>query len=109
MAKKDWTTLIVQKTTRDTVNKLAKEKGMTQDDIINILLKSTSETARQILIDLDNGTYNTLNDVSRFLFAMKCIEKPDKNLAVRLAINNLIQGVSKSVQTNNQTSQQTSM
>jgi antitoxin component of RelBE/YafQ-DinJ toxin-antitoxin module len=102
MAKKDWTTLIVQKTTRDMVNKVAKEKGMTQDDIINIFLKSTSETARQILIDLDTDTFNTLDDVSRFLFAMKCIEKPDKNLAVRLAINNLIQGVTKSVQSTKQ-------
>lgn len=102
MAKKDWTTLIVQKTTRDMVNKIAKEKKLTQDDVVNIFLKSTSETARQILIDLDSDTYNTLDDVSRFLFAMKCIEKPDKNLAVRLAINNLIQGVTKSVQSTKQ-------
>lgn len=100
MAKKDWTTLIVQKTTRDLVNKIGKEKNLTQDDVVNMFLKSTSETARQILIDLDSDTYNMLDDVSRFLFATKCINKPDKNLAVRLAIQNLIQGVTKSVQTN---------
>lgn len=103
MAKKDWTTILVQKTTRDLIKQIAEKKGTTQDDVVINLINSMADSSRQILLNIDREVYNMLEDVAKFLYVTKCINKPDVNEAARFGINNLIQGVTQSVQTSDKT------
>jgi hypothetical protein len=90
--KKDWTTLIVQKNTRDMINKIAKGRNMTQDEVVMDLINSNTP------IYIEPEKQAIIGDVADFLVKTKCIKQPDLNSVVDFALNNLIEGVTKSVQ-----------
>ena len=45
-----YTTVRVKKATRDLINEFCKQKTISPDDAINLLLKSTKDVTKQILI-----------------------------------------------------------
>lgn len=106
-AKKDWTTLIVQKSTRDIVNKIAEEKNFTQDELVLdfINARTGADATKQIIIDMDSEKYSILKDVAEFLYNAKSIQSPDISVCVKYAIDNVIQGVMQGIQ--NKTSKET--
>ena len=90
--KKDWTTLIVQKNTRNMINTIAKNRSMTQDEVVRDFINSSTP------ICINPEKQAIIGDVADFLVKTKCIKQPDINSVVDFALNNLIEGITKSVQ-----------
>jgi DUF1009 family protein len=98
MVKKDWTSLLVQKSTRDIVNKIGNERKRTQDGVVMDFINMYSNSGKQIIIVMDDGFAAEFQNATKFLYETKCIGSLDLNVCARFALNNLVEGVKKSLQ-----------
>ncbi|MHA1852552.1 MAG: hypothetical protein ACTSUF_03485 [Candidatus Heimdallarchaeaceae archaeon] len=94
----DYTTIRVRKTTRDLINKIASGKGISVDELLNILTKQTKDTMKQILIDVDKDKYYAMRDITKMLHQMGIIKYPKIEDMVLFGVDNLIKGMEKTLQ-----------
>jgi len=92
------TTLRVKKTTRDLMNKLANERKVSVEDLLNVLAKSKEDATKQVMFTVDNEKYYTMLEIARVLHRVKLIEAPRVEDAALLAMDNLIKGMEKSLE-----------
>jgi hypothetical protein len=91
-----YTTLRVKKTTRDLINGIASGKGISADELLNLLTKTTKDAIKQILIEVDKEKYYTMRDLAQQLHRMKLVGSPKVEDVFLLAMDNLIRGLDKS-------------
>lgn len=94
----EYTTLRVKKTTRDLINKIATDRMVPVDDLLNLLTKTTKDDIKQILLDVDRDKYYMMRDLAHTLYRMKLISRPEVKDAVLLAIDNMAEGMERSLQ-----------
>jgi hypothetical protein len=93
---KEITTIPIQKTTRETVEKLKGEK--TWDDIVLAYAQSSKDNTKQILITVSTEKYTNLENFTKMLYGMKVIKNEKIEDTVLVAIESFIEGMKKQLQ-----------
>ena len=96
-----WTTLRVEKSTREIINQLAEEKNLNVNDLLTSLAKDTTHSTMQVLLNFEPERQQILNEVTKILHTTGVITKPTLHSTVNLAIDNLIQGITQNMERQN--------
>lgn len=93
-----WTSIPLRKSTIEIFRKNAKSSGQTQDRYLQNLMASNPKPEQKSYI-YSPEDYSTLNDIAEFLFKTNLIDSPNAQTATKFAIDNLIKGINKTIQT----------
>ena len=94
---KGWTSIPLRKPTVEIFRKNARDSGQTQDRYLqNLMTGNPSPNQKAYIYNPED--YDTLTDIAEFLFATNLIKSPDATTATKFAIDNLITGINKSMQ-----------
>lgn len=101
--KKDdrWTTLRVEKATREIINSLAEERGLTVNDFLKGMAKGSARSFMQVLMNFKPEKYHVLDEVTRILHQSGAIPRPTVDSTIDFAIDSLIQGITKNLESQN--------
>ena len=96
-----WTTLRVEKSTREIINQLAESNNLNVNDLLKGIAKGTTQPAMQVLLNFGPERQQILNEVTKILHTTGVITKPTLHSTVSFAVDNLINGVTKNLESQN--------
>ena len=92
---KGWTSLPLRNATAEIFRKMSKDSGLTQDEYLKRLMSGRTEADSTKSYVYSSEEYNAMERISKLLYESGNISSPDTDSATKLAIMNLIEGVSK--------------